>query len=71
MVKDLTPIDTAIGSDQALLALKTFEQRWGEHTARKLIYLTIQNAAPQCTQTRGCTKALLAFGIQFRDRIPD
>jgi transposase-like protein len=42
-----------------------------EDAARKLIYLTIHNAVPQWTQTRGWTKALLAFKIQFGDRLPD
>jgi putative transposase len=127
VVKDLKPIYTAIDSDQALLALEAFEQRWGEQlpvigqawrssweyvipfmayepevrrviyttnaiealnrqlrkalktkgsfpsedAARKLIYLAIHNAVPQWTRTRGWTKALLAFKIQFGDRIPD
>jgi transposase-like protein len=42
-----------------------------EDAARKLIYLAIQNAVPQWTRTRGCTKALLAFKIHFGDRRPD
>jgi putative transposase len=42
-----------------------------EDAARKLIYLAIQNAVPQWTRTRGWTKALLAFKIQFGDRLPD
>ncbi len=42
-----------------------------EDAARKLVYLSIQNAVPQWTQTRGWTKALLAFKIQFGDRLPD
>ena len=42
-----------------------------EDAARKLIYLAIQNAVPQWTQTRGWTKALLAFRIHFGDRLPD
>jgi putative transposase len=42
-----------------------------EDAARKLIYLAIQNAVPQWTHTRGWTKALLAFKIQFGDRLPD
>jgi len=39
--------------------------------ARKLVYLAIQNAVPQWTRTRGWTKALLAFKIQFGDRVPN
>ena len=39
--------------------------------ARKLIYLAIQNAAPQRTRTRGWTQAPLAFNIAFGDRLPD
>ena len=42
-----------------------------EDAARKLIYLAIQNGVPQWTRTRGWTKALLAFKIQFGDRLPD
>jgi putative transposase len=127
VVKDLKPIYTAIDSDQALLALETFEEKWGqqlpvigqawrdawehvipfmayepevrrviyttnaiealnrqlrkalktkgsfpsEDAARKLIYLAIHNAVPQWTRTRGWTKALLAFKIQFGDRLPN
>jgi putative transposase len=127
VVKDLKPIYTASNPDGALLALESFEDRWGqqlpivaqawrnsweyvtpfmafpdevrrvvyttnaiealnrqlrkaiktkgsfptEDAARKLIYLAIQNAAPQWTRTRGWTKALLAFKIQFGDRLPD
>jgi putative transposase len=127
VVKDLKPIYTAIDADHALVALETFEQKWGqqlpvigqawrasweyvipflafepevrrviyttnaiealnrqlrkalktkghfpsEDAARKLIYLAIQNAVPQWTRTRGWTKALLAFKIQFGDRLPD
>ena len=127
VVKDLKPIYTAVDSDQALVALEAFEDKWGaqlpvigqawrdaweyvipfmafepevrrviyttnaiealnrqlrkalktkgsfpsEDAARKLIYLAIQNAVPQWTRTRGWTKALLAFKIQFEDRLPD
>ena len=127
VVRDLKPIYTAIDADQALLALETFEEKWGqqlpiigqawrsswehvipfmafepevrrivyttnaiealnrqlrkalktkgsfptEDAARKLIYLAIQNAVPQWTRTRGWTKALLAFKIQFGDRLPN
>jgi transposase-like protein len=42
-----------------------------EDAARKLIYLAIQNAVPQWTRTRGWTKVLLAFKIQFGARLPD
>ncbi len=38
---------------------------------RPSTYLAIQNAVPQWTRTRGWTKALLAFKIQFGDRLPD
>jgi putative transposase len=127
VVKDLKPIYTASSPDAAMLALETFEEKWGrqlpiigkawrdaweyvipfmafpdevrrvvyttnaiealnrqlrkalktkgsfpsEDAARKLIYLAIQNAVPQWTHTRGWTKALLAFKIQFGDRLPD
>jgi transposase-like protein len=52
-------------------ALKTKGSFPSEDAARKLIYLAIQNAVPQWTHTRGWTKALLAFKIQFGDRLPD
>jgi transposase-like protein len=56
---------------QLLKALKTKGSFPSEDAARKLIYLAIQNAVPQWTRTRGWTKALLAFKIQFGDRLPD
>jgi putative transposase len=52
-------------------ALKTKGHFPNEDAARKLIYLAIQNAVPQWTRTRGWTKALLAFKIQFGDRLPE
>jgi transposase-like protein len=52
-------------------AVKTKGSFPTEDAARKLIYLAIQNAAPQWTRTRGWTKALLAFKIHFGDRLPD
>jgi putative transposase len=52
-------------------AIKTKGQFPNEEAARKLIYLAITNAVPQWTPTRGWTKALLAFKIQFGDRLPD
>jgi putative transposase len=52
-------------------AIKTKGQFPNEEAARKLIYLAITNAVPQWTRTRGWTKALLAFKIQFGDRLPD
>jgi putative transposase len=52
-------------------ALKTKGSFPTEESAIKLIYLAIQNAVPQWTRTRGWTKALLAFKIQFGDRLPD
>ena len=42
-----------------------------EDAARKLLYLAIHSAVPQWTKTRGGTKALLAFKIQFGDRLPN
>jgi putative transposase len=51
-------------------AVKTKGSFPSEDAARKLIYLAIHNAAPQWTRTRGWTKALLAFKIQFGDRLP-
>jgi putative transposase len=52
-------------------AVKTKGHFPTEDAARKLIYLAIQNAVPQWTRTRGWTKALLAFKIQFGDRLPE
>jgi putative transposase len=52
-------------------AIKTKGHFPTEDAARKLIYLAIQNATPQWTRTRGWTKALLAFKIQFGDRLPN
>jgi putative transposase len=52
-------------------AVKTKGSFPTEDAARKLIYLAILNAVPQWTRTRGWTKALLAFKIQFGDRLPD
>jgi putative transposase len=52
-------------------AIKTKGSFPSEDAARKLLYLAIQNAAPQWTRTRGWTKALLAFKIHFGDRLPD
>src|SRR6201993_5320376 len=52
-------------------AIKTKGSFPSEDAARKLLYLAIHNAVPQGTRTRGWTKALLAFKIQFGDRLPD
>jgi putative transposase len=52
-------------------AIKTKGQFPNEEAARKLIYLAITNAVPQWTRTQAWTKALLAFKIQFGDRLPD
>jgi putative transposase len=52
-------------------AIKTKGQFPNQEAARKLIYLAICNAVPQWTRTRGWTKALLAFKIQFGDRLPE
>ena len=52
-------------------AVKTKGSFPSEDAARKLVYLAIQNAVPQWTRTRGWTIALLAFKIQFGDRLPD
>src|SRR5271154_1743611 len=52
-------------------AIKTKGHFPTEDAARKLIYLAITNAVPQWTRTRAWTKALLAFKIQFGDRLPD
>ena len=52
-------------------AIKTKGHFPSEDAARKLLYLAIQNAAPQWTRTRAWTKALLAFKIAFGDRLPD
>jgi putative transposase len=42
-----------------------------EDAARKLIYLAIQDAQTRWGRTRAWSKALLAFKIQFGDRLPD
>ena len=52
-------------------AIKTKGSFPSEDAALKLIYLAIHNAVPQWTRTRGWTKAMLAFKIQFGDRIPN
>jgi putative transposase len=52
-------------------AVKTKGSFPSEEAAIKLLYLAIHNAVPQWTRTRGWTKAMLAFKIQFGDRIPD
>src|SRR5580698_9062110 len=52
-------------------AIKTKGSFPTEDAAIKLLYLAIHNAVPQWTRTRGWTKAMLAFKIQFGDRIPD
>jgi putative transposase len=52
-------------------AVKTKGHFPTEDAVRKLLYLAIHNATPKWTRTRGWTKALLAFKIQFGDRLPD
>lgn len=52
-------------------AVKTKGSFPSEEAAIKLLYLAIHNAVPQWTRTRGWTKAMLAFKIQFGDRVPD
>jgi putative transposase len=52
-------------------AVKTKGHFPTEDAVRKLLYLAIHNAVPQWTRTRSWTKALLAFKIQFGDRLPD
>jgi putative transposase len=52
-------------------AVKTKGSFPSEEAAIKLLYLAIHNAVPQWTRTRGWTKAMLAFKIQFGDRIPN
>jgi len=52
-------------------AIKTKGSFPSDDAARKLIYLAICNSVPQWTRTRGWTKALLAFKIQFGDRLPE
>jgi putative transposase len=52
-------------------AIKTKGSFPTEQSAVKLIYLAISNAVPQWTRTRGWTKAMLAFEIQFGGRLPD
>ena len=52
-------------------AIKTKGHFPNEDAARKLIYLAVNNAVPAWTTTRSWTAALLAFKIQFGDRLPD
>jgi transposase-like protein len=52
-------------------AVKTKGHLPTEDAVRKLLNLAIHNAVPQWTRTRGWTQALLAFNIQFGDRLPD
>jgi putative transposase len=52
-------------------AIKTKGHFPNEDAARKLIYLALQNAAPQWTRCRNWRTALLAFKIHFGDRLPD
>ena len=52
-------------------AIKTKGSFPNEDAARKLVYLALQNAVPQWTETRNWTAALLAFKIHFGDRVPD
>jgi putative transposase len=52
-------------------AIKTKGSFPSEEAAIKLLYLAIHNAVPKWTRTRGWTKAMLAFKIQFGDRIPN
>ena len=51
--------------------IKTKGSFSNEDSARKLVYLALQNAVPQWTRTRNWTTALLAFKIHFGDRVPD
>ena len=52
-------------------AIKTKGHFPNEEAARKLIYLCLMNATPKWTKVAGWTKALLAFKIQFGDRLPN
>ncbi len=52
-------------------AIKTKGSFPSKQSALKLLYLAIHNIVPQWTRTRGWTKAMLAFKIQFEDRLPD
>jgi len=52
-------------------AIKTKGHFPNEDAARKLIYLAVNNAVPQWTRTRNWTMALIAFKIQFGDRLPN
>jgi putative transposase len=52
-------------------AIKTKGSFPSEDAVRRLIYLATGNAVPQWTRTRGWTKALLAFKIQFEARLRD
>ena len=52
-------------------AIKTKGHFPNVDAVRKLLYLAIHNAVPQWTRTRNWTNTLLAFKIQFGDRLPD
>ena len=67
------PVTNAIEAlnRQLRKAIKTKGHFPNEEAARKLIYLAIINATPKWTRVAGWTKALLAFKIQFGDRLPD
>jgi putative transposase len=52
-------------------AIKTKGSFPNEDSARKLIYLAVHNAVPAWTRTRNWTAALLAFKIEFGDRVPN
>ena len=67
------PVTNAIEAlnRQLRKAIKTKGHFPNEDAARKLVYLALQNAVPQWTQTRNWTVALLAFKIHFGDRLPD
>jgi putative transposase len=51
-------------------AIKTRGHFPTEEAARKLIYLSIQNAQQSWRKTYNWTAALAAFKIHFEDRLP-
>jgi len=68
-IPDTNPIEAL--NRQLRKAVKTKGSFPSEEATIKLLYLAIHNAVPQWTKTRGWTKAMLAFKIQFGDRIHD
>ena len=67
-LEDIYPI---VFLDCMVLKIRESCSSPNEDSARKLVYLALQNATPQWMRTRNWTAALLAFKIHFGDRVPD